>query len=179
MNVPLTLPRPRLLEPGRPRFEPGTERYVVAGGGALVLRLFAGDRLAITDREGLQACEIAAFAADGRPDLGALGLDPAAEAPGINRLLAGDGAMEEEEVAALRRHGLPARVDRAAVLFGAGSAPGETVELAAERDVACVLHAPGGPMLAFEQNPPTELAIVVRRARVANMVEPPLPKACL
>jgi aminomethyltransferase len=114
VNVSLTLPRPRLREPGLPRFEPGSERHWVMGGGALVLRLFAGDRVTVTDREGLQPCEIAAFAADGRPDLGALGLDAAAEAPGINRLLAGADGLAQDAVAALRRHGLPARVDKAA-----------------------------------------------------------------
>jgi len=36
-----------------------------AGGGALVVPICQGDRIAIVDREGRQRCEIAAFAADG------------------------------------------------------------------------------------------------------------------
>ncbi len=175
MNIPLGMARPRLREPGLPRFEPGVERHWVRGGGALVLRLFAGDRLAITDREGMQPCEIAAFSGDGRSDLGALGLDATIETPGINRLLAGADGTAADAVAALRRHGLPGRVDRAARLFGSASAPGETAELAVERDIACVIHAPGGPMVAFEQAPPTDLAVQVQRAHIEPLVAPPLP----
>src|SRR5690606_978295 len=172
---PLDIARPRLREPGLPRFDPGVERHWVRGGAALVLRLFAGDRLAITDREGMQPCEVAAFATDGRADLGVRGLDAAVEAPGISRLLAGADGVALDAVAALRRHGLPGRVDKAARLFGPSSAPGETVELATERDVVCVIHAPGGPMVAFEQAPPTDLAVTVRRARAEPLVAPPLP----
>ncbi len=175
MNIAATAMRPRLLEPGLPRFDPGTERYFVPGGGAVVLRLFAGDRVTVIDREGLQPCEVAVFRADGAPDLAALGLGAAVEAPGINRLLSGAGGLSQDAVAAMRRHGLPARVDKAAQLFARESAPGERAELVAARDVACVFHAPGRKMAAFEQAPPTELSVIVRRARVAEMIEPPLP----
>ncbi len=185
MNVPIVIPeasaaaalemRPRLREPGLPRLAPGTERYWLRGGGALVLKLFAGDEATILDPEGRQPCEVAAFARDGRSDLAALGLDAAGEAPGINRLLAGADGMAEEAVAQLRRHSLPVRADKAAALLGRDTAPGVTAAIMAERDVACVFHAPGGPMIAFEQDPPTALAITVRRARVEPGEAPPLP----
>lgn len=168
--------RPRLREPGLARLAPGTERYIVAGGGALVLRLYAGDRLAIVDREGRQACEVAAFAADGRADPRALGLDATVEAPGIGRLLAGADALSADALSALRRHGLPTRVDKVARALHGEGAPGQAVELVAEREVTCVLHAPGGPMVAFEQDPPTPLTVVVTRARVDRPdAPPPLP----
>lgn len=176
MNLAAVPGRPRVREPGLRPLDPGIERYLVAGGGAVVLRLFAGDRMTVIDREGLQPCELAAFAPGGRPDLAALGLDAAAESPGINRLLAGAGGLAQEAVAALRRHGLPTRIGRAAVLLSGKSEPGASVELTAEREVACVVHAPGGPMRAFEQNPPTELSVIVRRAKIVQVDEPPLPE---
>ena len=81
--------RPRLIEPGLPKTEPGVERYRVAGGGALVLGLGAGDRLTLIDVEGSQRAELAAFSPDGHEDMAALGLLAAGKAAGINRLLAG------------------------------------------------------------------------------------------
>src|SRR5262245_28785098 len=51
MNLVLAA-RPRLMEPGLPRMEPGVERYRIAGGGAVVLPLHGGDRLDIIDVEG-------------------------------------------------------------------------------------------------------------------------------
>jgi len=70
MNLALAN-RPRLIQPGLPRFEPGVERYRIAGGGAVVLALFAGDRLEIIDLEGRQRAELAVFAHAGEEDAAA------------------------------------------------------------------------------------------------------------
>src|SRR5262249_29890023 len=121
-------------QPGLPGFEPGTERHRVAGGGGLVVPLFAGDTITVLDREGRQRCEIAAFAGDGREDPAALGLRATVESPGINRLLAGDGEEARAIGVALRQRGLPGRIGHAAVLFEGDSRAGETVRLAAQRD---------------------------------------------
>src|SRR5215470_4588229 len=92
MNYTSYMPRfAQFREPGLPAFDPGMERYKVSGGGAIVVQVFAGDRLTIVDREGRQRCEIAVFSADGREDLAALGLKAGTESAGITRLLAGQG----------------------------------------------------------------------------------------
>jgi aminomethyltransferase len=168
--------RPRLREPGLPLFTPGVERHLVRGGGAVILHLFAGDRVAVTDREGRQPCAVAAFAPDGREDLRALGLDAVQESPGINRLLAGRDAETKALAWQLRQRNLPMRVDRVGVLFEKESAPGETVELAVEREAIAIFHAAGGPMAVEGGDPPTDLTIVVRRAQVVPLIEPPLPE---
>ncbi|MFZ5789160.1 MAG: DUF1989 domain-containing protein [Pseudomonadota bacterium] len=168
--------RPRLREPGLPLFTPGVERHLVRGGGAVVLHLFAGDRVAVTDREGRQPCEVAAFAPDGREDLRVLGLDAVRESPGINRLLAGSDAETKALAWQLRQRNLPTRVDRAGVLFAKESAPGETVELGVERETIAIFHAAGAPMAVEGGDPPTDLTVVVRRAQVVPLVEPPLPE---
>src|SRR5262249_13635217 len=142
-------------QPGLPAFEPGTERHRVAGGGGLVVPLFAGDAVTVVDREGRQRCEIAAFAGDGREDIGALGLKAATESPGINRLRAGEGEEARAIGAALRQRGLPGRLGKAAVLFEGDSRAGESVQLTAQRDCIGIFHAPGGPMQVDAQEPPT------------------------
>src|SRR5262245_29600517 len=166
----------QIREPGLPAFEPGTERYKVSGGGAIVVQIFAGDRLTIVDREGRQRCEIAAFASDGRADLGALGLQVGTESADIGRLLAGQDEDARTISAALRRRKLPAGIDKAALLFEGDSRPGETVKLAAQRDCIAIVHAPGGPMRADTQDPPTDLSVIVRRASLPNIEAPPLPE---
>jgi aminomethyltransferase len=176
MNYTPYTPRiPVIREPGLPAFEPGTERYRVAGGGAIILPVFAGDHIAIVDREGRQRCEVAAFTG-GREDLAALGLRPATESPGINDLLAGAGDDARTVGAALRRRGLSGRVDRAARVFDGDSRPGETVRLTAERDCIAIFHASGGPMAVDAQDPPTDLSVIVERAALPNIVAPPLPE---
>src|SRR5262249_23517821 len=152
--------RPRLREPGLPSLEPGVERYRVPGGGAIVVALAPGDGLAIVDREGRQRCEVAAFAPDGREDLAALGLWARAAAHGIKGLIAGDGEEARAFAAALRQHGLALPIGRAASLFDGDSRAGEEVRLTAQRATICILHAPGGPMAADAQDPPTDLGMV-------------------
>jgi aminomethyltransferase len=104
----------QIREPGLPAFEPGTERYKVSGGGAVVVPIFRDDRITVIDREGRQRCEIAAFGADGRADLGALGLAVGTESAGIARLLAGETEDARTIAAALRRRGLSGRIDKIA-----------------------------------------------------------------
>src|ERR1043166_8326446 len=129
--------RPRLIEPGLPKFEPGVERYRIAGGGALVLGLGAGDRLTLIDVEGGQRAELAAFSPDGPEDIAALGLSAAGKAVGINRLLAGVDESARTVASALRARRLPGQIARAADLFQHESRPGEASSLTAARD--CIL----------------------------------------
>jgi aminomethyltransferase len=174
-NPNLAAVRPRLLEPGLPVFKPGVERYPVRGAGAIVVQLWPGDEITIIDREGRQRCEVAAFAPDGREDLAALNLPASAGSPGINRLLSSGGEDARTVGAALRARGLPAEIAKAAHLFTGDSLPGEAVKAQAEREVICIVHAPGGSMLVDTQDPPTDLTVMIRRARVTPLIEPPLP----
>src|SRR5579871_1699664 len=125
--------RPRLLEPGLPRLEPGTERYRVAGGGAAILALSAGDRLTLIDLEGRQRAEVAAFSPSGVEDPAALGLSANGTAEGISRLLAGADENARNVAASLRVRGLPGGIARAADLFQHDSQAGEQVDLQAAR----------------------------------------------
>ena len=64
----------RILRPGLRTLAAGTERYRVAGGGSLTLRLREGDRLEIVDLEGLQPAELTPMGPDGKPDAAILGM---------------------------------------------------------------------------------------------------------
>jgi aminomethyltransferase len=178
-------PKIRVREPGLPRFDPGIEHYRVLGNGAVILHLFAGDRVEVIDREGRQPCEVAAFATGGKPDLAALGLKPGKASPGINRLLAGQAGSDDwltgPQIAAhLRKRGIPAGVDQAARLLEGDTRPGDKVSLRVERDIDVIFHAagtdqPGGDMLVDADNPPTDLSVIVYRATIVPAATPPLP----
>ncbi len=174
MNLALAR-RPRLLEPGLPRLEPGVERYRVAGGGAVVLALCGGDRLEITDVEGRQRAELAVFAPGGAEDAAALGLRARGPATGINRLLGGGGGEAGAIAQQLAARGLPNAIAAAVDLFEHESRPGEAVCFAAARDCIVILHAAGGSMGVEGDLPPTELVALVRRANPSVQESPPLP----
>ncbi|MEQ1944626.1 hypothetical protein ABMA32_19595, partial [Mesorhizobium sp. VNQ89] len=46
-----------IVRPGRFSLPAGVERYVVPGGGALLVEVGAGDRVTVLNAEGGQACE--------------------------------------------------------------------------------------------------------------------------
>ncbi|HVR68102.1 MAG TPA: DUF1989 domain-containing protein [Verrucomicrobiae bacterium] len=175
MNVPLspaTLHQAR--QPGLPLLPRGTERYIVPGAGALALSVEAGDEITVIDREGLQRCEAAYFSGEGREDLAALNLRAEEQSPGINKLLAGEGEDAVAISAALKRRGLPGRTDKAALLFEGGRA-GEQVSITAARGGTLLLHAPGEPMAVDAQNPPTDLVVYIKRAKLPTLAQPALP----
>lgn len=167
-SADIEAPRPRLLQPGLPglALAPGEERYLVPGGGAVVLPLEAGDTLMVRDPEGGQTAELVVFA-DGRSEPGVLGCSRGAPAEGLLAACAGPGENAVGLRAALERRGLQLEGARAVVLFGPDSPPGGEQRLQAERDALLVAGAPGGPMRIDAQNPPTALELRVRRARPA------------
>src|SRR6185369_3571124 len=161
--------RPRVREPGLPRFDPGIERYRVAGLGAVILHLFPGDRVEVVDREGRQACDVVAFSRDGKLDLGALGLKPGPQSPSINLLLQGFGENGAEIAAALRQRDIPAGVDRVARVLDGDTRAGESVSFQAQREVDAVFHAPGEAMAVDTANPAPDLSVVVHRATIVPL----------
>ena len=87
-------PRPsRILTPRDLERHHGRERHLIPGGGALMLRLGAGDRLTVVNDEGGQIAELVATTADGRIDAAILGQASNSGAEGLKAMLAlGDAA---------------------------------------------------------------------------------------
>jgi aminomethyltransferase len=156
----------RLLEPGLQRLSPGTERYCVRGGGATVITLRVDDRLRISDPEGRQRCEVAAFADNGKPASDALGSRAQHDGTGIRAILAADSEDARSLIAALARRQIDLSAFRSINLFEGDSLPGEAVTFTAQRDLICIVAAPGGPMRLDDPNPPTDLVLLIHRATI-------------
>jgi aminomethyltransferase len=173
----LAVPRPtRILAPGLARRSPRGERYTVPGGGAIVFAALPGDRLTVRDPEGGQVCEMVAFAADGRADPGLIATGEGRTVAAGERGPLSDPGSTEAMTAALRRRGLDIRNARALRLFQADGAPGAAVTFSVGEPLTLVVSAPGGPMAADAQNPPTEIVVEVERAVVPDSSHMPLPE---
>ncbi len=168
--------RPRMLTPGMVSLDPGVERYVVRGGGILGIELAPGDRLELADPDGGQPAELVLFSRSGRDLAGALGGGPTAEPAGIARMLASGGGDAAHVGRALRRRGLEIGTVRALQLFGPDSPAGAEVAFTAGEGGYLLLAAPGGPMSPWDQAPPTDLLLFVRRAAPAAAAEERLPE---
>jgi len=143
---------------------PGTERYVVAGAGAILVPVWAGDKLHVRNDEGGQVCEILSADNKGRVDAAILGAAANAQASGLQALL--DGA--DRSLRGLRM-GIEARnIDLAAApvlrLFEAKTPAGKEEEFRVSRDGVAIIAAPGGIMDFERQDTATPLTVTVTRA---------------
>ena len=176
----LTSPaRPKVFISGQPLLEPGVERYVLKAGGTAGFEIEAGDRVEVSAIEGGQAVEVVAFGAKGKSDMGALGLQGRARPLGIERALAEDSEDAARVRFGLYRRGLDLGRAKAARVLTSDAGANETVALEAERSVFAVFGAPTEPMLVWEQTPPSDVLIFIRRAnpRLLNTAKLPDPLA--
>ncbi len=160
-------PKPSvIIEPRVFSLPPGTERYVVEGAGAILVRVEAGDRVTVENTEGGQPCEIVVVDAAGRGDAGILGASAGGPATGLMALLAGD----DPSLRGLRM-GIEARgVDLAAApaihLFDSTTPAKDEAAFTVTREGAVIVAAPGGRMDFEAQNTATPLILWVKRAVV-------------
>jgi aminomethyltransferase len=169
-------PRPsRVISAG---LAPGRERHEVPGGGAILLRLGPGDRVAVVDAEGGQRCELVAADLGGRTDGGLLGLHASAEPLGMRALLAGPGAGDGlgRLRAGLLRRGIDLGRARAVALFGTESRAGARAEFKVQGEGHLVVAAPAAAMAPDAQDTATPLVVTIDRARPREVLGHDLPE---
>lgn len=165
----------RLREPGLLRLPPGLERYTVQGGGALVLALFPGDELLIRNLEGAQRGELVVYI-EGRNDAGALGVKANEPAEGLRALLTATGEEGQRLYAAVRNHGIDLAGARGLSLFARDTPAGAQEIFTAQSSCVVIICAPGAKMAIDAQDPPTDLLVLLRRARPVINPTPTLPE---
>ncbi len=152
----------------------GRERYCIRGGAMVVVPLKTGDRIEIVDPEGLQCVHIVAFDAKGNYSSGQFSAARMTRGTQLAAMLdsASSGARKISEK--LRRFHISLAAAPAAILLDGETAPGSQVTRCVETDCIGIFGAPGGPMNAAEQNPPTDLILWVDRS-LSDMEENALP----
>jgi aminomethyltransferase len=159
--------QPKFLGLGQAALDTGVERYVLKGGGSMVLSIDAGDVIELALLEGGQPVEVMAFSPDAREDVTALGLRADSEPVGLRAVLSGEGEDAQRVRYGLSRRRIDIGRARCARLFSSEAPVGETVELVAQRPVTAIFAAPAAPALVWEQSAPTDVLIHVRRATLA------------
>ena len=160
----VTPDRPKIIAVGARALDVGVERYVMKGGGSMVFQLEAGDTIELTPLEGGQRVELAAFLPGGNDGLGALGLKGAGNASGLQEILAGDTEDAARVRFGLFRRGLDLGHAKAVTLFDADTPPGLIASFTVQKNLLLVAAAPARPMLVWEQNPPSDVLVFIRRA---------------
>ncbi len=170
-------PTPSIIHrPGMPVLPDDTERYVVAGGGSLVVEVELGDRVTVVDVEGLQPCELITADRAGRMDAGVFDRKPDGGAAGFKRILGCGNASAERALASLKRRNIDLANARSITMFGGSSPAGAREELTVQEDGLLIACAPGAPMDAEQQDTTTPIELLIKRTRIRKPGETPLPE---
>ena len=154
-----------IRNPGLRTLPPGVERYLIKGGGLSVISLDPDDKIEITDTEGKQKCEIIVFNKDGKPDCSLLGLKEKNDPKNIKKILSDKNESAFQAASALKKRNLDVGKAKASILFSDNSEAGEKVNLVSKDKCTCVFSAPGNVMKINEQNPPTDLLLMIKRSK--------------
>ena len=157
-----------IKEPGLNVLPPGVERHVVNGGGLTAFQLFPDDEIEIINDEGNQICEIICFNKDGKSEVGILNLKENSDKNFIRDILNG----KDETILAtnyqLKKRNLNIAQSKSSIVFDKDTPPGETIKLKSKDKCYVIFSAPSEDMLVTNQNPPSDLTIFIKRAKIIN-----------
>ncbi|WP_108815711.1 DUF1989 domain-containing protein [Loktanella sp. Alg231-35] len=156
---PSTIIKPQIFS-----LPPGTERYVVAGQGAVLIPIEAGDQITITNDEGGQRCEVVACDAKGTADAGVIGATADGIAKGLQALLTGDNRSLRGLRMGLDARGIDLAQAAAVHLFEATTPAKTEARFTVGRDGVVIVAAPGGAMDFETQDTATPLTVTIKRA---------------
>ncbi len=169
-------PRPSVIvQPKVFSLPPGTERYVVEGAGAILVRVEPGDQIEIENTEGGQRCELVAADARGRFDAGVIG----AAGQGAPRGLMALVTSQDQSLRGLRlgieARGLDLAKAQAVHLFEGQTPAGTKQQFTVAREGIVIVAAPGGIMDFEAQDTATPLTVFIRRATLKSAARFELP----
>lgn len=159
-----------------PALPAGVERYRVKGRGTTVVKVAAGDRVAIKDVEGGQLCEVSFVDGKGRFNAAGLGVGFSRPAQGLQDILARGDESARRTLGALKRRNVDLADAQAFVLFGESSPSGNSAELTISLNGLLIVAAPGAAMDAELQNTATAIELRVARSTIERTYEDLLPE---
>ncbi|MEK1928721.1 MAG: DUF1989 domain-containing protein, partial [Pararhizobium sp.] len=159
-----------------PALPAGVERYRVKGRGTTVVKVAAGDRVAIKDVEGGQLCEVSFVDGKGRFNAAGLGVGFSRPAQGLRDILARGDESARRALGALKRRNVDLADAQALVLFGESSPSGNSAELTISLNGLLIVAAPGAAMDAELQNTATAIELRVARSTIERTHEDLLPE---
>jgi len=165
-----------IMRPGQITLPKGVERYVVDGGGSLIIEVEPGDEIRVTNKEGCQRCEIIGLGRNGRFDDAILEQKADCDAEGFKAILAGNDPSAYRALSALKRRKVDVAKVWAVGLFSASSPAGDLAKLGVKLNGMAIIAAPADAMDFELQNTATPLEVFVHRATVRSAVQTLLPE---
>ena len=173
-------PKPSaIVEPRVFSMPPGTERYVVEGCGAILVRLETGDRVEVENTEGGQPAELVATGPDGASDPGLIDAAGQGAPTGLMALMQGTDQSLRSLRMGIEARGIDLATCDTVRIFDNSSPAGDKAEFTATREGVLIIAAPpasASGVMDFEaQDTATPLTVYVRRAVIKQTARFELP----
>ncbi len=169
-------PKPsEVVSPSVFALQPGNERYVVPGCGALLISVETGDIVTVINEEGGQPCELLAVDNKGNSNAGLVGKISNCDGTGLKDLLSNQELSLRSVRLGLEARGVELGKLKAFKFFDANTAAKDEVQLTVQGDGSIIVSTPGGIMDFTMQNSATPLAILVKRAVIKKITKFELP----
>ncbi len=154
----------KIKEPGLRILPPGVERYIVNGGGLSVFEIFPDDQIEIINNEGKQILEISVFNKKGKTDSSILNLKENGNANEIKKILSKKEESIQSAVYQIKKNNLDISGAKSSLVFDHECKAEEKIKIKSKDSCVCILAVPGDPMNIENQNSPTDITIIVKRA---------------
>ncbi|MGB1035212.1 MAG: aminomethyltransferase, partial [Primorskyibacter sp.] len=169
-------PKPSgIFEPCVFSMPPGVERYVVSGGGAILVRLEPGDGLEVENTEGGQPCEIVTCGPDGISDPAMVDATATGAPTGLMALLASQDHSLRSLRMGIESRGIDLSACVAIRVFDTTTPAKECASFRAKREGTAIIAAPhsnpSGIMDFDAQDTVTPLTVYVRRAVIKSVAK--------
>jgi len=154
----------KIKEPGLRILPPGVERYIVNGGGLSVFEIFPDDQIEIINNEGKQILEISVFNKKGKTDSSILNLKENGNANEIKKILSKKEESIQSAVYQIKKNNLDISGAKSSLVFDHECKAEEKIKIKSKDSCVCIFAVPGDPMNIENQNSPTDITIIVKRA---------------
>ena len=154
----------KIREPGLRILPPGVERYIVNGGGLSVFEIFPDDQIEIINNEGKQILEISVFNKKGKTDSSILNLKENGNANEIKKILSKKEESIQPAVYQIKKNNLDISGAKSSLVFDHECKAEEKIKIKSKDSCVCIFAVPGDPMNIENQNSPTDITIIVKRA---------------
>ena len=144
-----------------------TERYIVKGQGLIGIDLDKGDNLYFKNLEGNQVCEITIFDQQGNNNQNVIGEKKKIEDSFLKQVLK-KSSDKFYLIQKLKNKKINLNNFSSSLLFNENSKRNDSAEISISENCFVVLACPGENMIVGNQNPPTDIEVLVKRINPKN-----------
>ena len=144
-----------------------TERYIIKGQGLIGIDLDKGDNLYLKNLEGNQICEITIFDSEGNNNQNIINKKPEIENSFLKEIL-NSSSDKLFLIQKLKNKKINLNKFSSSLYFNENSKRNDSENITVNENCFIILACPGENMIVGNQNPPSDIEVIVKRINPKN-----------